>query len=211
MEILTEELYIKHNELSNMSELLFPYDKDNNPIYIHEDMNAGVAVRYEPASFWVRMGHTIWTQASPLTIWKAQPRNFAWDYLPFEIEQPIERYYDYNVVKGVKEGRAAWNKKPFQGIQLESIKLPGNLYTDFIYAKYENYDNFEPEYVDFATDRGFAYSAREGFTSNEEVYKSKGINDTYRWMTHARVSKPFGNFNVGVNYVGLRYSEDMQN
>ncbi len=115
------------------------HDKDNQPIYIHEDMNAGIAVRYEAASFWVRMGHTIWTEASPLTIWKAQPRNFAWDYLPFEIEQPIERYYDYNIAKGVKEGRAAWNKKPFQGIQLESIKLPGDVYANLIYGKYENF------------------------------------------------------------------------
>jgi len=195
-------------DVSGYDRSQYLHDKDNNPIFIHEDMNAGIAIRYEPASFWVRMGHTIWTQASPLTIWKAQPRNFAWDYLPFEIEQPIGRYYDYNVAKGVKEGRAAWNKKPFQGIQLESIKLPGDLYANFVYAKFENYDNYEPEYVDYATDRGFAYSPRAGFVSNEEIEKGKGISDTYRWMTHARLFKPFGNFGVGFNYVGIRYSED---
>jgi hypothetical protein len=49
---------------------------------IHEDMSAGLAIRTVPASAWLRMGNVLWTEASPLTIWKAQPRTFAWEYLP---------------------------------------------------------------------------------------------------------------------------------
>jgi hypothetical protein len=39
------------------------------------------------------------------------------------IEQPISRYYEYNIAKGEKSGRAAWNKKAFQGINFESISF----------------------------------------------------------------------------------------
>ncbi len=197
-----------NNDPAGYDRVQYLHDKDNQAIYIHEDMNAGIAVRYKNAAFWARMGHTVWTEASPFTIWKAQPRNFAWDYLPFEIEQPIERYYDYNTRLGMKEGRAAWNKKPFQGIQLESIKLPGDIYANLVYGKYENYDNFEPEYLDYATDRGFSFSEKGTFLANEELYKAKGLSDTYRWMHHVRLAKPIGTHKIGVNYLGMRYSED---
>ena len=102
----------------------YRHDKARNSITIHEDMAAGIAVRTVPASFWVKLGNTMWTEASPLTVWKAQPRTFAWEYLPFEVEQPIARYYEYNIARGEKSGRAAWNKKPFNGINVESINLP---------------------------------------------------------------------------------------
>lgn len=185
------------------------HDKDNSPLNIHEDMSAGISIRYPGFSLWARMGNVIWTQASPLTIWKAQPRNFAWDYLPFEIEQPIGMYYYYNVVKGEKTGRAAWNRKPFQGIQLESITMPGDVYFNFLYAKFENFDNKEPEYVDFATDRGLAWSNIPGFSPTfEEDFKAKGIGDGFRWMTHARVARPFGSLTLGANYINIRYNED---
>ena len=104
------------------------HDKTGEAAIIHEDMSAGLAIRTVPVSFWLKLGAVHWVEASPLTIWKAQPRMFAWEYLPYEIEQPIARYYEYNIAKGERIGRAAWNKKAFQGINLESINLPGNLY-----------------------------------------------------------------------------------
>src|SRR6185437_14209184 len=94
-----------------------------------------------------------------LTIWKSQPRTFAWDYLPYEIEQPISRYYEYNIVKGEKSGRAAWNKKAFNGVDLRSIDLPLGFETQLVWAAFERYDNFEREFIDFSNDLGLADSS----------------------------------------------------
>jgi hypothetical protein len=185
----------------------YPYrhDKVRNSITIHEDMCAGIAVRTVPASFWVKMGNTLWTEASPLTVWKSQPRTFAWEYLPFEVEQPIARYYEYNIAKGEKAGRAAWNKKPFNGINVESINLPWDLYTNFVYGTFERYDNFEREYVDFANDLGYA----DGDAAGVFPAKGHGIGDSYRHVIHGRVAKAktFGDMTLGLNYVGIDYKE----
>ena len=190
----------------------FPYqyrqDKVRNSITIHEDMSAGIAVRTVPASFWVRLGNTMWTEASPLTVWKAQPRTFAWEYLPFEVEQPIARYYEYNIARGEKSGRAAWNKKPFNGINVESINLPGNLYANFIYGTFERYDNFEREFIDFAGDLGYA-DGTDGLGAFPE--KGRGIGDSYRHVIHGRLAKNklFGDMTLGLNYVGIDYKDDV--
>lgn len=157
------------------------HDKMEETANIHEDMSAGMAIRTNTASAWLRMGNVLWTEASPLTVWKAQPRNFAWDYLPFEVEQPIGRYYEYNIAKGEKSGRAAWNKKALNGIQLESIQLPYDLYLNLMYAAYERYDNFEREYVDFSGDIGYTGETNEA--------KGRGIGDSYRHLYHMRLAK----------------------
>ena len=182
------------------------HDKARNSVSIHEDMSAGIAVRTQPASFWVRMGNTMWTEASPLTVWKAQPRTFAWEYLPFEVEQPIARYYEYNIARGEKSGRAAWNKKPFNGINVESINLPANLYANFVYGTFERYDNYEREYIDLASDLGYANV--EGILFPE---KSQGIGDSYRHVIHGRLAKGkmFGDMTLGLNYVGIDYKDDI--
>jgi hypothetical protein len=181
-------------------------DKVGNSITIHEDMAAGVAVRTVPASFWVKLGNALWTEASPLTVWKAQPRTFAWEYLPFEVEQPIARYYEYNIAKGEKSGRAAWNKKPFNGINVESINLPADMYVNFVYGTFERYDNFEREFVDFAGDLGYADGAEAPFPA-----KGHGIGDSYRHVIHGRLAKAKfpGDLTWGLNYVGINYKDDI--
>jgi hypothetical protein len=181
-------------------------DKVQNSVTIHEDMCAGIAVRTVPASFWVKLGNTLWTEASPLTVWKAQPRTFAWEYLPFEVEQPIARYYEYNIAKGEKAGRAAWNKKPFNGINVESINIPWDMYVNFVYGTYERYDNFEREYIDFAGELGYGDGADNPFPE-----KGHGIGDSYRHVTHGRIakSKLLGDMTLGLNYVGMDYNNDI--
>jgi len=190
--------------------LPYPYrhDKVRNSITIHEDMCAGIAVRTVPASFWVKLGNTMWTEASPLTVWKAQPRMFAWEYLPFEIEQPIARYYEYNIAKGEKSGRAAWNKRPFNGINIESINLPWDFYINAIYGTFERFDNFEREYVDFAGDLGYA-DGTDGYAEFPE--KGRGVGDSYRHVIHGRLAKNklFGDMTLGLNYVGIDYKDDV--
>ena len=179
------------------------HDKGNEEISIQEDMSAGIAIRTKPASFWLKMGNVLWTEASPLTIWKKQPRTFAWDYLPFEVEQPIQRYYEYNIVKGEKSGRSAWNKKPFNGIQFESIDLPGNLYFNFLFGTYERYDNQELDYYDFSGDNGYTDVATEA--------KGRGTGDSYRHMIHTRLAykNPESGTIIGGNYVTSIYKDDI--
>jgi len=178
------------------------HDKSLVNATVHEDMSAGIAIRTVPASFWLRMGNVNWVEASPFTIWKSQPRTFAWEFLPFEIEQPIARYYEYNIAKGEKAGRAAWHKKPFNGICLESINLPTNLYLDLLYGTYERYDNFEREYIDAAGDRTYT----EGFP-----LKGIGIGDSYRHIMHARLAKmkALGDLTLGLNFNRFTYSENI--
>jgi hypothetical protein len=214
--ILYAKLGFQHTLMGNRSYLDYaedggyvPYqyrhDKSHASISIHEDLSAGIAVRTVPASFWVRLGNTMWTEASPLTVWKAQPRTFAWEYLPFEVEQPIARYYEYNIAKGEKSGRAAWNKKPFNGINFESINLPLDFYVNLIYGTYERFDNFEREYVDYAGDVAYGDGALGPFP-----FKAHGVGDSYRHVFHGRVAKAklFNDMTLGLNYVGINYKDD---
>ena len=205
---LTGNYYYMPDEWNSDGSFHYQYrqDKSRNSITIHEDMAAGIAVRTSPASFWLKLGNTMWTEASPLTVWKSQPRTFAWEYLPFEIEQPIARYYEYNIARGEKTGRAAWNKRSFNGINLESINMPWNLYTNFIYGTFERFDNFEREFIDFGNDLGYA----DGDGASEAPSKLHGVGESYRRVIHGRVakSKMFGDMTLGLNYVGINYKED---
>jgi len=181
----------------------YHHDKALVSANIHEDMGAGLAIRTVPASFWLRMGNVNWIEASPFTIWKAQPRTFAWEFLPYEVEQPIARYYEYNIANGEKAGRAAWHKKAFNGINFESINLPGNLYLNLAWVAYERYDNFEPEYVDFSNDLAY--------TGEAFPLKGTGIGDLYRHMFHARLAanKLVGELTPGLNFLLFDYSDDV--
>ncbi len=174
---------------------------------IHEDMCAGLAVRSLFASFWLKMGSILWTEASPLTLWKSQPRTFAWEFLPYEIEQPIDRYYDYNMAKGAKEGRASWHKKALQGINLESIDLPWNLYFNAVYGCYEYFDSDEREFVDWTNDLGYTavYPATEA--------KQRGIGDSYHHILHVRLAenKIANGMTLGLNYAGFFVQNDVIN
>jgi hypothetical protein len=174
------------------------HDKMDVTANIHEDMSAGIAIRTVPASFKLSMGNINWMQASPFTVWKAQPRTFAWDFLPYEVEQPVGRYYDYNIIKGEKEGRASWHKKPFNGINLESIDLPYDLYFNADYGAFDYYDNFEREYADFSRDLAY---------TDPGTAKSSGIGDSYRHMYLFRIAKPklFGDLTGGLNLNGINY------
>jgi hypothetical protein len=179
------------------------HHKDGSEAIIHEDMCAGIAIRTVPASFWLKMGGVHWVEASPLTIWKAQPRTFAWEYLPFEVEQPIARYFEYNIAKGEKSGRAAWNKKAFQGINLESINLPGNLYFNFIYGTYERYDNAEREYFDFSNDYALANVGN--------FLKGQGVGDWYRRVFHGRIAarELLGRITPALNLMVYTYDHEI--
>lgn len=179
------------------------HDKSETVANIHEDMAAGLAIRTVPASAWLRMGNVLWTEASPLTIWKAQPRTFAWDFLPYEIEQPVSRYYEYNVARGEKSGRAAWNKKAFNGVDVRSIQLPGNMQVGFLYGAFERYDNFEREYIDFSGDLAYSDVTTEA--------KGRGIGDSHRHTVHARIAKEkiLGGLTLGYNGIGIRYKDDI--
>lgn len=181
----------------------YRHDKALVSANIHEDMNAGIAVRTVPASFWLRMGNINWIEASPFTIWKAQPRTFAWEFLPYEVEQPIARYYEYNVANGEKAGRAAWHKKPINGINFESISLPAKLYLNVAYGAAERTDNYEQEYVDFSNDLAYA--------GLEFPVKGTGIGDPYRHIFHTRLAsmKLFGELTPGFNFIRLDYNDDV--
>jgi hypothetical protein len=179
------------------------YYSGNLPVAIFEDMCAGVAVTTVPVSFWIKMGSILWTEASPLTIWKAEPRKFAWEYLEYEEEQPASEYYKTNVSEGEGTGRSAWNKKAFNGLNLESISLPLDFYVDLLYAKFSDYDLFERECMDFSGDLGY---------SGEEINKpiiQTGYGDSYHHAVHARIAKKLNDLTLGVNYSGITCSEDI--
>lgn len=180
--------------------------KDGSPAIIHEDMNAGIAIRTVPVSFWLKMGAVQWIESSPLTVWKSQPRTFAWEYLPFEVEQPIARYFEYNLAKGEKAGRAAWNKKAFQGVNFESINLPGNLYFNFVYGTFERFDNFEREYIDFSNDIAYAGEITNSFSA-----KGYGIGDSYRHILFGKIAanELFGHLTPSLDFTHITYEKDI--
>jgi hypothetical protein len=181
------------------------HDQTNAPAYIHEDMTAGIALRTRPASLLLKFGGLQWIETSPLTVWDYQRRLFAWDFLPYEVEEPIATYYDKNVIKGERTGRATWNKKPFNGIGLESITLPYDLYLSLFYGSIEPFDRSEREYIDLQGDR--AYYHLEKF----KALKGFGIGDPYRHVIVGRIAQNnlFKNLTPGINFITLRYDPDV--
>lgn len=176
---------------------------DKRGAILYEDMCLGMIMSAGPVSFNFKAGGVLWNEMSPLTVWKTQPRMFGWDYLPYELEQSTAMFYDYATVKGFKEGRAAWNKKPFQGLQFESIDLPWNLYLNTLYGFYEGYNkNYawqvpsdktnELQYTDPDVTSAGRTAATKGF----------GISDNYRpvWFLRFAKGELPGGVTAGVNW-----------
>lgn len=181
----------------------------------YEDMSAGLIAKTGSVTTQTKIGGVLWTEASPLSVWKGQNRMFGWDYVPYELEQSSAQYYEYATIKGEKTGRAAWNKKPFQGIQLESVEMPYNLYYNLTYGYFDMGQKYQPFMINTNTTNGLMATNDYGCGSDVTVpcnrtYGTKGIGigDTYRHTFLARVAKselPFA-VTAGANYVN--YSTD---
>jgi len=178
-------------------------------------MSAGVTAAVGKATTIFRVGGTLWTEASPLTVWKGQNRLFGWDYVPYELEQPSAQYYEYATSKGERVGRAAWNKKPFQGFQWESMDLPGKLYFMFTMANYEGFQKWSPTVANTANTNGLMYT--DGNSGTRSIAsKGTGIGDLYRDAMIGRLAigeipLPGGQalpISAGVNYVNFKLDDD---
>jgi len=187
---------------------------DKRAAVLYEDMAVGAIMSAGPVTFNFKAGGVLWNEMSPLTVWKTQPRMFGWDYLPFELEQSTAMFYDYATVKGFKEGRAAWNKKPFHGIQLESVDLPWNLYLNTLYGYYEGYNKNYPWLVPTDKTNELQYTGEEPGTealpSRTAASKGFGFGDSYRnvWFLRAAKSEiPFG-ITAGLNWFQYLVDED---
>jgi len=174
---------------------------------VYEDMAAGLVAKIGPTTWSAKLGGVLWNELSPLTVWKIQPRIFAWDYLPFELEQSTAQFYDYGTIKGEKSGRAAWNKKPFEGIQIESVELPAGLYANGLFGFYEGYAKNQPWLVPNDKNTELQYTAGEPARSS--ATKGIGIADEYRWSYLGRLAKSDlpGGLTVGANVFGY-YVDD---
>ncbi|MBK9576587.1 MAG: hypothetical protein IPO40_05905 [Fibrobacteres bacterium] len=188
---------------------------DPHSAQVYEDMSAGVTAAIGKATTIFRVGGTLWTEASPLTVWKGQNRMFGWDYVPYELEQPSAQYYEYATTKGERVGRAAWNKKPFQGFQWESMDLPGKLYFMLTMANYEGFQKWSPTVANTANTNGLMYTA-EAAKDRTMASKGTGIGDLYRDATVGRLAigeipLPGGQalpIMAGVNYVNFKLDDD---
>lgn len=176
---------------------------------VYEDMSAGLVAKIGPTTWSAKAGGVLWNELSPLTVWKTQPRIFAWDYLPFELEQSTAQFYDYGTVKGEKSGRAAWNKKPFQGIQLESVELPYGMYFNGFYGIYEGYNKNQAWLVPMDKNTELHYTQGDaGYRSYST--KGFGISDQYRFSSFLRLAKtdlPNG-LAAGANWFGYNIDKD---
>lgn len=176
---------------------------DKRGAILYEDMCVGMIMSAGPVSFNFKAGGVLWNEMSPLTVWKTQPRMFGWDYLPYELEQSTAMFYDYATVKGFKEGRAAWNKKPFQGLQLESIDLPWNLYLNTLYGFYEGYNKNNPWQIPIDKTNELQYTDPTGTGApRTAATKGFGISDNYRPVWFLRLAKGElpGGVTVGLNW-----------
>lgn len=179
---------------------------DPHSVNVFEDMCAGLVAKTGAVTTSSKIGGTLWHEASPLTIWKGQPRMFGWDYVPYELEQSNAQYWEYAILKGEKTGRAAWNKKPFQGLMLESVEMPWDLHYSFVYGRYEGFQKWRENWVNVPNTNGMMY-----FADNQSYYnKAIGLGDAYRTYTTIRVDKSElpGAVNLGVNFVNLHTDND---
>lgn len=188
---------------------------DKRPAVLYEDMAVGAIMSFGPAVFNFKAGGVLWNEMSPLTVWKTQPRMFGWDYLPFELEQSTAMFYDYATVKGFKEGRAAWNKKPFQGLQLESVELPWNLYLNTLYGYYEGYNKNYPWLAPTDKLNELQYTGEEGTStdalpSRTALSKGFGLSDNYRnvWLLRLAKAEIPGGITAGLNWFQYLVDED---
>ncbi|MBK8802046.1 MAG: hypothetical protein IPN71_08305 [Fibrobacteres bacterium] len=195
---------------------------DPHSVAVYEDMSAGLTAAIGKATTTLKVGGALWTEASPLTVWKGQNRLFGWDYVPYELEQPSAQYYEYATTKGERVGRAAWNKKPFQGFQWESLDLPGKLYFMLTLANYEGFQKWEPTAANTNNTNGLMYTAGASGQPGQPMLdrtigsKGTGIGDLYRDATVARISAgeiplPGGQalpVMVGLNYIGFKLDDD---
>ena len=181
----------------------------------YEDMAAGLIARTGEVTTQTKVGGVLWTEASPLSIWKGQNRMFGWDYVPYELEQSSAQYYEYATLKGEKTGRAAWNKKPFQGLQLESIEMPWNLYYNVTYGSFDMGQKYQPFMINTNTTNGLM--ATNAYPAGDEVpglrsygTKGLGIGDTYRKTLLLRIAKAElpGAITAGLNYVNYKTDDD---
>ena len=168
---------------------------------LYEDMSVGALMSFGPTAFSFKAGGVLWNEMSPLTVWKTQPRMFGWDYLPYELEQSTAMFYDYATVKGFKEGRAAWNKKPFQGIQLESIELPWQLSFNTFYGFYEGYRKNYPWIVPADKTNELQYTD-VAIGNRTAANKGIGYGDNYRPVWFLRLAKAElpGGITAGANW-----------
>lgn len=179
---------------------------------VYEDMCAGLVAKIGPTTWSTKLGGVLWNELSPLTVWKTQPRIFAWDYLPFELEQSTAQFYDYGTVKGEKSGRAAWNKKPFQGMQLESVELPFGMYFNSFFGVYEGYNKNQPWLVPQDKNTELQFTEGSGATETNRTYATKGtgIGDQYRFSSFLRLAKTDlpGGLAAGANWFGYHIDPD---
>jgi hypothetical protein len=181
------------------------FDPHSNILY--EDMSAGLVAKTGPVTTSAKIGGTLWQEASPLTVWKGQPRMFGWDYVPYELEQSNAQYWEYATLKGEKTGRAAWNKKPFQGLMLESVEMPNNWAYSAVYGEYEGFQKWRENVPNPNNTNGLMYT---GVDQRTFFTKGLGTGDGYRKTTAVRVSKAElpGAITLGLNYVGLATDND---
>lgn len=188
---------------------------DAKDIQAFEDVIAGLIAKTGPVTTQTKIGGALWTEISPLTLWKGQNRVFGWDYVPYELEQSNAQYYEYATLKGEKTGRAAWNKKPLQGLQFESIEMPYNLSYNVTYGMFDQGQKYQPFVINSPTTNGLMATNGEPATKpdsipNKRVYgdKGDGIGDTYRKTLLLRVAKAElpGAITMGLNYA--RHSTD---
>jgi len=163
----------------------------------YEDLSAGIAVRSRPASFMLKMGSMNWMEASPLSIWAGSKKAFAWEFLSYEMEEPISQYYNYKIASLEQVGRGVWNKQPFQGVDFSVIDLPWGLSGYFLYGVGQPFDKNQRYHMDMATDLGYA--------GDEGSHVEAGIADAYRKFIFYRLSKRLANrditFSINNGYV----------
>jgi len=169
----------------------------------YEDLCAGMAVRTRAASFMAKLGSMNWMEASPLSIWSASPKVFAWEYLPYEEEEPIGNYFSNKITNLEQVGRGVWNKRPFQGVDFSIIDLPWGLRGFFLYGIGNPYDMTHRYHMDMAVDLGYA--------GDEGSIIESGIGDSYRKFIFYRLSKRLENYDItfGVNNGYVLSNEDV--
>lgn len=169
----------------------------------YEDLSAGIAVRSRPASFMLKMGSMNWMEASPLSIWAGSKKAFAWEYLSYEMEEPVSQYFNYKIASLEQVGRGVWNKQPFQGVDFSVIDLPWGLSGYFLYGVGQPFDKNQRYHIDMATDLGYA--------GDEGSHVEAGIGDAYRKFIFYRLSKRLENRDItfSINNGYTRSNQDV--
>ncbi len=171
------------------------FDNKNLTLQFGVTLSGGIKTKIGKYDF--TLGGANWQKLSKFTLWQNEGLNrfSTFDRRPWDDPTSIARYKDWNE-QGTINQDVRWGRRPFQGVYMESIGMPGKLSTVFFYGKTDNSGGGSSFLTPKTPDQIFAGKLAKAFGRN-----SIGVNSFNR-VANADSIKDIG---IGYDVHTLEY------